>query len=807
MVRLLLHGTLHVTVYEIDRISGSGCCNFFCKLLQNIEGTSGIGKGISKLYVTIDLEETGVGRTRLLENEHSNPQWHESFHIYCAHLVSHVVFSVKHDDPIGATLIGRAYLPVQELNGEVDKWLKIFDKDGKPLFKGSKIHVKLRFFDKTRHPNWSQGIKSPKFQGVPYTFFAQRQGCRVTLYQDAHVDDEFCSGTIALAEGRFYEPRRCWEDVFAAVSDARHLIYIAGWSVYAELTMIRDLKRPKHDGDLSLGELLKKKANEGVQVLMLVWDDRTSVEFIKKDGVMATHDEDTRRYFHDSKVHCVLCPRNPDNSHSIIQDIEISTMFTHHQKIVVVDGELSDGGPKRRIVSFIGGIDLTDGRYDTPCHPLFRTLGTVHHDDFHQPCFHDASIAKGGPREPWHDMHCRLEGPVAWDVLFNFEQRWRKQGEKDVLVYLNELHDILVPPSPVTSPEDNETWNVQLFRSIDGGAAIGFPENPEDAARSGLVCGKDHFIDRSIQDAYINAIRRAKNFIYIENQYFVGSSFSWNSDDIKVQEVGALHLIPKELSLKIVSKIEAGERFTVYIVIPMWPEGVPNSQSVQAILDWQKRTIEMMYKDVVQALQANGIEANPKDYLTFFCLGNRERTVPGEYEPPERPEPHTDYDRAQRSRRFMIYVHAKMMIVDDEYIIIGSANINQRSMDGARDTEIAMGAYQPYHLSTTNKPARGQIHGLRMALWYEHLGKLDKCFLEPEKLECVRKVNQIAEEYWDLYACESLDYDMPGHLLRYPIRVTGDGEVKELPGTEFFPDTKGRVLGSKSEILPSILTT
>ncbi|XP_039054968.1 phospholipase D alpha 1-like [Hibiscus syriacus] len=74
MVRLLLHGTLHVTVYEIYRIYGYGCCNVFCKLLQNIEENSGIGRGISKLYVTIDLEETRVGRTRLLENECSNPQ-------------------------------------------------------------------------------------------------------------------------------------------------------------------------------------------------------------------------------------------------------------------------------------------------------------------------------------------------------------------------------------------------------------------------------------------------------------------------------------------------------------------------------------------------------------------------------------------------------------------------------------------------------------------------------------------------------------------------------------------------------------
>ena len=36
-----------------------------------------------------------------------------------------------------------------------------------------------------------------------------------------------------------------------------------------------------------------------------------------------------------------------------------------------------------------------------------------------------------------------------------------------------------------------------------------------------------------------------------------------------------------------------------------------------------------------------------------------------------------------------------MTIVDDEYILIGSANINQRSLSGERDSEIAMGGYQP----------------------------------------------------------------------------------------------------------------
>lgn len=143
--------------------------------------------------------------------------------------------------------------------------------------------------------------------------------------------------------------------------------------------------------------------------------------------------------------------------------------------------------------------------------------------------------------------------------------------------------------------------------------------------------------------------------------------------------------------------------------------------------------------------------------------------------------------------------------VDDEYIIIGSANINQRSMDGARDTEIAMGAYQPFHLST-RESARGQIYGFRMALWYEHMGMLDENFQNPENINCVKKVNQIAEKYWDLFASENLEQDLPGHLLRYPIGVDSEGNVTELPGTEFFPDTKARVLGAKSDYLPPILT-
>ncbi|GMP94551.1 hypothetical protein CsSME_00043983 [Camellia sinensis var. sinensis] len=151
-------------------------------------------------------------------------------------------------------------------------------------------------------------------------------------------------------------------------------------------------------------------------------------------------------------------------------------MFTHHQKTIVVDSEMpEDDSQKRRIVSFVGGIDLCDGRYDTPDHSLFKTLDNIHNRDFYQPNFRGSSIRKGGPMEPWYDIHCKLKGIVALDVLYNFEQRWNKQVGNKFLLTFNELDRIITrPPTPIASTHDPETWNVQIFRSIDNAAVEGF---------------------------------------------------------------------------------------------------------------------------------------------------------------------------------------------------------------------------------------------------------------------------------------------------------------------------------------------
>ncbi|XP_012835490.1 PREDICTED: phospholipase D gamma 1-like [Erythranthe guttata] len=99
---------------------------------------------------------------------------------------------------------------------------------------------------------------------------------------------------------------------------------------------------------------------------------------------MNTGDDETRRYFKHSCVKVLLCPRIAGKG-SWAKKQETGTIYTHHQKSVIVDVAAGDYG--RSIVAFVGGLDLCKGRYDTPHHPIFSTLETVHKDDYHNPNF------------------------------------------------------------------------------------------------------------------------------------------------------------------------------------------------------------------------------------------------------------------------------------------------------------------------------------------------------------------------------------------------------------------------------------
>lgn len=241
----------------------------------------------------------------------------------------------------------------------------------------------------------------------------------------------------------------------------------------------------------------------------------------------------------------------------------------------------------------------------------------------------------------------------------------------------------------------------------------------------------------------------------------------------------------------------------------MWMEGIPDAGATQGLLYWQRVTIEAMYQQVQKAISermatSSDFGLKVSDYLNFYCLGTRETTEGSQ----SVAAPVTEDEKLlAKTRRHQIYIHSKMMIVDDEVALIGTANINQRSMDGCRDTEIMMATWHPNYLATEDSIAKGDIHAFRLHIWASITGQMDDAFRNPSSPECVNLVNKIAERNWQTYLGEKT-MDMNSHLLPSPFEFEG-GNLRARKGLHDgkFPDTKADVLGKKSKLLPELFLT
>jgi phospholipase D1/2 len=503
---------------------------------------------------------------------------------------------------------------------------------------------------------------------VPNTYFPMRTSCMLSSFQDACVPPGSLP-QIVDGNGLDYAQRSCWSEMYAAIVGAEKLVYISGWSVVSSLVMVRDSNIPV----LPLGDLLVKKANEGCTVSVLIWDELGSVNgaVLKSDGLMGTSDEQTYTFFKPTKVHCEKLSRCDDGTNGLLGGWQTSGLWSHHGKYVIVDRECPSDLTKRRLTCYLGGLDLASGRYDTPQHSLFRTLQTVHADDYHQACTLGTSPSTG-PREPWHDVHCCIEGAVVWDVVRTFEDRWRRQAPGTAMAALaptvSGAVSMFVTPDAERAIIDKmpDRFNIQVIRSIDDRSCLFDPAQGSNE----LSFKKGRQVDAGILAAYVHHIRRAERFIYIENQYFQGGSAQLWADPSNISD----NIVPCEIVKKICSKIRARLPFAVYILMPLMPEGT-NVAAVSEVLRWQARTAEGMYRKIGACIRDAGLVGVvlPTDYLTYFCLGNRESESgsQGTAAPPT----NTTAFAAWSARRHQIYVHSKYACFDDVVHIIGSANI------------------------------------------------------------------------------------------------------------------------------------
>lgn len=189
----------------------------------------------------------------------------------------------------GADHIGIAKVSAMEIaSGEkIEGWVEVIGSSGKTTKPA--ILLEMKFTPCDKNPVYSKGVDGD--HELKQSYFPMRPGGRVTLYQDAHVTDGVLP-EIELDDNTYFVHNKCWEDICHTILEARHMVYLMGWSIYDKVRLVREsTKELPRIGESTLGELLKHKSREGVRVLLLVWDDRTSQRkvYLKTVRILVLH--------------------------------------------------------------------------------------------------------------------------------------------------------------------------------------------------------------------------------------------------------------------------------------------------------------------------------------------------------------------------------------------------------------------------------------------------------------------------------------------------------------------------------------
>lgn len=378
---------------------------------------------------------------------------------------------------------------------------------------------------------------------------------------------------------------------------ARSHIHIAGWHVTPDFGLTRH-KEASRLRDL-LGELAER-----VEVKVVLWAGAPVPVFTPTRAAVRRVRDDLVR---GTRVQCAL-------------DAHERPMHCHHEKLVIVDGE----------VAFVGGIDLTSlggDRFDSSDHAMQGRLG-------------------------WHDASSLVRGPAVADVAAHFAARW---GE-----VTGEQLEQALPPPPAGE------LDLQVVRTV--------PDKVYDFLPQG---------DFRILESYTRALRSASRFVYLESQ------FLWSP-----QVVGILAAKLRE---------PPSDDFRVVVLLPAKPNNGSDTTRGQL------------------GVLAEADDGGGRFLATTISARSGGLTGP-------------------------LYVHAKIGIVDDRWLTIGSANINEHSF--FNDTEMNVVTCDPRLARET-----------RLRLWAEHLERsIEEVSGDPAT---------VIDELWRPIATEQLERQQRGDPLTH----------------------------------------
>ena len=651
--------------------------------------------------------------------------------------------------------------------------------------------------------------------------------------------DNFAEPTHKNSVKAYVQSYDYFQDLIADIRSAEREIYITGWQVNWDAMLTPNIRLV----DLIL-EVVQK--NKKLEIFVLPWKSQSIA--------VDTNDQDTRNVLRNYineyiQREAIFVRLHSSKNDEPFYSIATQMFFSHHQKCIIID----------RKKAYVGGIDLAYGRYShgydidpnadnrqvlnryNPCVALMgddrkeislsfrpRDRSTLSYDKLSQTQIFDkkyfektkTTLADNQPIMPWQDIHVKIEGKAVFDLTLNFVLRWRQAGtngeqkndnvsdyciNKSLSLPTQQEYDEMVDKGNVSvqilrsaplSMRAKETMSVLMGSDIDLYNGI---EGLNKLAPN--VRHKTNFTLQPQSDIYqvmLKLIKKAKRYIYLENQFFIsdyGSPSDVSLND-QLSEAAQIELplkpwatrvlsatandlpenkIVQALSDKIASVIFAfkPEPFHVYITLPVHPEGLLNVGSTMATIHQTMQTIvygsdsllnrirkhlwvyQQLVKDEVprknwQKLRPTYYDKMGEEYKTieleecdkYVTLLNLRSWA----------------QLGDRTLTEQIYVHSKLTIVDDLYVLVGSANINDRSLLGGRDSELAA-LIVDNDSQTINCPERGIpipvrkfAYELRTKIWQGLYGQgLEQAINVPELASSVTAIRSRAKSNTDIF--------------------------------------------------------
>jgi len=462
-------------------------------------------------------------------------------------------------------------------------------------------------------------------------------------------------------------------------------IYMANWIVYDNFNLDRDPQfRLVSTPGTTLRDMLRRASEKNVMIRALFWDrvitQDTSINVGPRDFINSLRGG-----------HAILDGRVIN---SVLGDT--ANKGSHHQKLLLVNGP--DG-----LIAFAGGVDFHPGRIFMDNDPLDTPQGSVPDPTKR---YHDSQGT------PLLDVHVKLRGPAAYDLLDLFLRRYADHptaakhevyapfrnfepltkdgvtvrvcstfGDKPIRDATN-VYPTQSTLDRLEGPPKKKPYrevNVVTIEQAGGGRLKGV--QPYSFAPKGRQSGRAQLL---------YAISGARKFIYFEDQYMVGQEIAEAIRDVvKAHGVRVIGVIPDQ---------SISTDFDQETLGALREDGGKNVLASTRL----SRVIRVMY----------GTDANPLK-LTFLFSPLQKQ-----------PDPLGNVYQ---------YIHSKVFIMDDVFCTVGSMNFNRRST--THDSELSLGFYE------RNPTGAAFAKRLRLRLWQLHLAlPSTEQHLLDDPLDCIATV-------------------------------------------------------------------